>query len=417
MRTRRIGAEFAQSSRSFVTGGRCLCTPRSRGWRHVRSATDPAGAPRREPRPSGLPQHRTASRCGHLRQPDRLTAASRSALSCSARRVCRRRADPLGRAAALGRHPCRGSRRCDLTLDGSCPPRDRRPTARGRLGDRTSPPPQPTREDRSPGDEYGPKGHHPRRRHSTGDLRRAHARVTGDVGRADTHRRRSAVLDQRALAPVGRGRLPRSPEHGGSSGGGRAWRERKPGGAGLLENATVLGTESGRAETSTEFLLARACVRAGLPRPAINEWMRLPGARYRPDLWWHDARLVVEIDGGVHQRPARRRADALRDDTCARTAFRCCASETPTWRPTPIYAQRGLAPRWRLLSPEIVQGERNSATVDGPRESVAGNRSAGTEFGDRSGQPARSSVDTDRKHPSSRRRPRPWRRGRAGPRG
>lgn len=131
---------------------------------------------------------------------------------------------------------------------------------------------------------------------------------------------------------------------------------------GLLENATVLGTESGRAETSTEFLLARACVRAGLPRPAVNEWMRLPGARYRPDLWWHDARLVVEIDGGVHQRPARRRADALRDDH-----MRANGIQVLRIRDTDVEANADLC------------AARVGATLV---SSVARNRSGGTELGD-----------------------------------
>ncbi|MDO9354589.1 MAG: DUF559 domain-containing protein [Solirubrobacteraceae bacterium] len=70
---------------------------------------------------------------------------------------------------------------------------------------------------------------------------------------------------------------------------------------------------STRVETRAEFELLGAVLEIGLPRPRVNQPLRLPGATYFPDQHYEDVGLVVEVDGGVHRRPARRAADRARD--------------------------------------------------------------------------------------------------------
>ncbi len=66
-------------------------------------------------------------------------------------------------------------------------------------------------------------------------------------------------------------------------------------------------------ETPQEFTLLDAVLRLGLPRPLTNQPLQLPGATYFPDQFYPGAGLVVEADGGVHKRRARRAADRARD--------------------------------------------------------------------------------------------------------
>jgi hypothetical protein len=65
---------------------------------------------------------------------------------------------------------------------------------------------------------------------------------------------------------------------------------------------------------------------AGLPRPLVNSWMPLEeGSGYRPDFYWPDARLVVEVDGRTHH--ARRLAfehDRRRDRRLALAGLTTC---------------------------------------------------------------------------------------------
>ncbi len=65
--------------------------------------------------------------------------------------------------------------------------------------------------------------------------------------------------------------------------------------------------------TRPEYALLDAVLRLGLPRPLTNQPLQLPGATYFPDQFYPGAGLVVEADGGVHKRPARRAADQARD--------------------------------------------------------------------------------------------------------
>lgn len=58
-------------------------------------------------------------------------------------------------------------------------------------------------------------------------------------------------------------------------------------------------------------------VQLGLPRPLTNAALALPGRTYFPDFRFRarswDQTVVVEVDGGVHKRATRKRADRARD--------------------------------------------------------------------------------------------------------
>jgi predicted transcriptional regulator of viral defense system len=63
---------------------------------------------------------------------------------------------------------------------------------------------------------------------------------------------------------------------------------------------TALGMEelgSDRTKSELERRFLRLCTKAGLPRPAVNEWMPIPGEEWQCDFVWHAEKLVVEVDG------------------------------------------------------------------------------------------------------------------------
>jgi very-short-patch-repair endonuclease len=51
-----------------------------------------------------------------------------------------------------------------------------------------------------------------------------------------------------------------------------------------------------RAKSSLERRLRALCRRAGLPEPAVNDWMAIPGEEIQCDFVWHRERVVVEVD-------------------------------------------------------------------------------------------------------------------------
>jgi hypothetical protein len=55
-------------------------------------------------------------------------------------------------------------------------------------------------------------------------------------------------------------------------------------------------------DSELEELFLALCEAAGLPRPAVNEWITLAdGAAYKADFLWREERLIVETDGwGSH---------------------------------------------------------------------------------------------------------------------
>lgn len=81
----------------------------------------------------------------------------------------------------------------------------------------------------------------------------------------------------------------------------------------LRKQHPIVSDTTTRVETKTEFLLLEAMLGQGLPRPFTNAELELPGRTYRPDMLYRHLRLVIEVDGGVHERADRRQLDALRD--------------------------------------------------------------------------------------------------------
>jgi hypothetical protein len=75
---------------------------------------------------------------------------------------------------------------------------------------------------------------------------------------------------------------------------------RRAGQPGVRRLRTLLATgEVGTDRTRTElerrfFALSK---QAGLPRPAVNEWMAIAGEEWECDFVWHSQRVIVEVDG------------------------------------------------------------------------------------------------------------------------
>jgi predicted transcriptional regulator of viral defense system len=108
-------------------------------------------------------------------------------------------------------------------------------------------------------------------------------------------------------------------------------------GAPLLR--AVLADYDGPVETSNfaEDRFLALVDGARLPRPLVNSWMPLAeGSGYRPDFYWPDARLIVEVDGRTHH--ARRRAfehDRRRDRRLALEGLRTCRYAATELEETP----------------------------------------------------------------------------------
>ncbi len=88
-------------------------------------------------------------------------------------------------------------------------------------------------------------------------------------------------------------------------------RARRPGAARIRMAAGLL---DGRARSRPESHLRVALVRAGLPRPGVNEPVcdEHGGWLAEPDLSYAEARLAVEYQGGVHAEERQQRKDVSR---------------------------------------------------------------------------------------------------------
>ena len=92
-------------------------------------------------------------------------------------------------------------------------------------------------------------------------------------------------------------------------------RRRSHPGASRLRAALVvdgLGLDRTKSKLETRFL--RLTREAGLPAPAVNAWMPIPGEEFECDFVWHRERLVVEVDAWeTHRTRNAFRGDRRRD--------------------------------------------------------------------------------------------------------
>lgn len=66
----------------------------------------------------------------------------------------------------------------------------------------------------------------------------------------------------------------------------------------ILASYTI-GADITESEREDDFF--RLCDQFGIPRPLSNRPMKIGGREIRPDFWWPDIDLVVEVDGyGTH---------------------------------------------------------------------------------------------------------------------
>jgi hypothetical protein len=87
-------------------------------------------------------------------------------------------------------------------------------------------------------------------------------------------------------------------------------------GAGVLRAALgELDDDPGITVSDAEDAFLELCGAAGLPRPAVNEWLRIDeGPPIRADFLWRRERLIVEVDGWQFHRSRHSfEGDRLRD--------------------------------------------------------------------------------------------------------
>lgn len=92
-----------------------------------------------------------------------------------------------------------------------------------------------------------------------------------------------------------------------------ARRARAPGSAVVRTALALHASGSAGTKSWTEDRLLAAITSARLPIPAVNVRGITGLAGYEPDLAWLVPRLIVEVDGGGHELPGEREADAERD--------------------------------------------------------------------------------------------------------
>jgi very-short-patch-repair endonuclease len=79
-----------------------------------------------------------------------------------------------------------------------------------------------------------------------------------------------------------------------------------------------LGTDRTKSELEKRFL--RLVRRAGLPAPAVNDWIAIPGEEMQCDFVWHRYRVIVEVDGWETHRTRKAFRDDHRRDQVLRLA-------------------------------------------------------------------------------------------------
>lgn len=86
-----------------------------------------------------------------------------------------------------------------------------------------------------------------------------------------------------------------------------------PGTAVVRRAVELFRDGSAGTRSRSEDHLVEGLLRARLPEPMVNNRNAVDFGAIEPDLAWADAMLIVEVDGGGHDRPSGRKHDALRD--------------------------------------------------------------------------------------------------------
>jgi very-short-patch-repair endonuclease len=95
-------------------------------------------------------------------------------------------------------------------------------------------------------------------------------------------------------------------------------------GAAVLRSVlAALDDEPGLTASELEEAFLALCRDAGLPEPAVNEWVRVDdGPPLKADFLWRSQRLIVELDGwAAHGTRDRFEADRRRDQRTRRAGL------------------------------------------------------------------------------------------------
>ncbi len=75
--------------------------------------------------------------------------------------------------------------------------------------------------------------------------------------------------------------------------------------------------------TELEARFRQLCEQAGLPRPAVNEWIAVAGEEIQVDFVWFKERVIVETDGfGTHGTRQAFQRDRRRDQLLSLAGWR-----------------------------------------------------------------------------------------------
>jgi very-short-patch-repair endonuclease len=97
-------------------------------------------------------------------------------------------------------------------------------------------------------------------------------------------------------------------------------RRRRAAGTARLRSVLSLDALGDRSKSGLERRFLRLVRRAGLPEPAVNEWIAVPGEEMQCDFVWHARRVIVEVDSWKFHSTRRAFHDDRRRDRALRFA-------------------------------------------------------------------------------------------------
>ena len=134
-------------------------------------------------------------------------------------------------------------------------------------------------------------------------------------------------------------------------------------GAAVLRGVLAqLDDEPGLTASELEEAFLALCRDAGLPEPAVNEWLAVDdGPPLKADFLWREQRLIVEVDGwAAHGTRNRFESDRRRDQRARRAGWtrfasrgvRCCAIPAGSPRPPSPCSPASVPRRWPPSIPQ-----------------------------------------------------------------